>query len=131
YLNAINTADGYLGEIMTALKEREDYDSEEWLVIVTSNHGGAGDSFGGSSLNERNTFTLFYNKDFLPLKLDPSFIEAPDFYQSGSNVHIAPVIEATDASQYNFDGTEMSVEFRLKRNIKHPWVGQPIIMGKT
>src|SRR5690606_36556776 len=82
YLNAINTVDGYLGEIMTALKARKNYDDEEWLVIITSNHGGTGENFGGSSLNERNTFTIFYNKNFLPLQLNPSFIEAPDFYQS-------------------------------------------------
>src|SRR5699024_10346228 len=67
-----------------------------------------------------------------PLELIPSFIEAPEFYQSGSNQnYTAPVFEASSANDYNFDGTEMTVEFRYKRNVRHAWVGEPMIIGKT
>ncbi|MGY3053013.1 hypothetical protein ACVWYG_001210 [Pedobacter sp. UYEF25] len=41
YKNAILKTDGYVGEIMTALKARKTYANEDWLVIVTSNHGGS------------------------------------------------------------------------------------------
>jgi hypothetical protein len=132
YLNALNTVDGYLGEIMSALESRENYETEEWLVVVTSNHGGTGKAFGGGSLSERNIFAIYHYKDFEPLELIPSFIEAPEFYQSGSNNnYTAPVFEAASAADYDYDGSEMTVEFRYKRNVRHPWVGEPMIIGKT
>lgn len=40
YKAAIETVDGYIGEMMTALKGRKNYASEDWLVIVTTNRGG-------------------------------------------------------------------------------------------
>ncbi len=132
YLNALNTVDGYLGEIMDALESRENYETEEWLVVVTSNHGGTEKTFGGGSLSERNIFAIYHYKDFEPLELIPSFIEAPEFYQSGSNQnYTAPVFEASSPADYNYNGDEMTVEFRYKRNIRHPWVGEPMIIGKT
>jgi hypothetical protein len=41
YKEAILKADGYVGEIMKALKDRQNYANEDWLVIVTTNHGGS------------------------------------------------------------------------------------------
>jgi len=62
YKNAIIKADEYVGNIMTALKARKNYASEDWLVIITSNHGG-------SSANPTNGFTLVYNSVFKPFEL--------------------------------------------------------------
>lgn len=70
YLGAINRVDAHLGEIMKALKKRKNYDKEEWLVIITSNHGGKGASYGGSSPEERNIFTIFQYPDFLSEELN-------------------------------------------------------------
>ncbi|MFB5945242.1 LamG-like jellyroll fold domain-containing protein [Albibacterium profundi] len=131
YLEAINVVDGYLAEIFEALENREAYEKEEWLVVVTSNHGGTGNSYGEGSLRERNTFSVYHHKNFESTELIPTFIEAPDFYQTGTNSYTAPVYEAANANDYDFDGTSMTVEFRLKRNAKYPWVGEPMIFGKT
>ena len=65
-VNAIGELDNYIGEIMEALKARPGYKKENWLVIVTSNYGGA----VSTSVEEndyyddltRNTFTLMYNE---------------------------------------------------------------------
>lgn len=65
-VNAIGELDNYIGEIMEALKARPGYIKENWLVIVTSNYGGA----ISTSVEEndyyndltRNTFTLIYNE---------------------------------------------------------------------
>jgi len=40
YLAAIEKVDGQLGRIIAALNERSTHDEEDWLVIVTSDHGG-------------------------------------------------------------------------------------------
>ncbi|WP_029275034.1 alkaline phosphatase family protein [Pedobacter borealis] len=62
YKNAIIKADEYVGNILTALKARKNYANEDWLVIITSNHGG-------SSANPTNGFTLVYNPVFKPFEL--------------------------------------------------------------
>lgn len=64
YENALKKVDGYIGEITKALTARKNYPNEDWLIILTSNHGGIGNSYGGSTLQERNTFALFQNKSF-------------------------------------------------------------------
>ncbi|MGV3766387.1 MAG: alkaline phosphatase family protein [Chitinophagaceae bacterium] len=64
YKQAVLKVDGYIGELMAAMKARPEYNkSEEWMVIVTSSHGGNGNSHGGSSLDETNVFTLYYNEN--------------------------------------------------------------------
>src|SRR5690606_31205755 len=40
YKAAIEKFDGQIGELVAALKERENYDKENWLVIITSSQGG-------------------------------------------------------------------------------------------
>ncbi len=52
------------------MKARKTYKDEDWLVIITSNHGGEGKNYGGSSNNERNTFTFFYHPKYKSLKLN-------------------------------------------------------------
>ena len=68
YTSAINALDGYVGEILNALKARKGFAGENWIVIVSSNKGG-GVSGGlpGSNIytdDSRNTFVAFYNPKF-------------------------------------------------------------------
>lgn len=86
YTDALNKVDGYVGEILAAMKARKNYQSEEWLVIVTSNHGGKGQSYGGSSFEERNTFTIFQNDSFKEMELKTEMLKSMrffGFYDSG------------------------------------------------
>ena len=39
YVRAIETADGRVGQIISALRNRASYTNEDWLVIVTTDHG--------------------------------------------------------------------------------------------
>ncbi|GHE23392.1 hypothetical protein [Sphingobacterium griseoflavum] len=87
YIAAIERVDGYVGEILAAVAARGSYEQEDWLIIVTSNHGGIDRSYGGNSDLERNTFVLFQNKRFQQLDfttLDPTpdaiFFHAVDFF---------------------------------------------------
>ncbi len=47
YVAAIEKADHHLGEVLTALEARENYEKEDWLVVVTTDHGGKGTGNGG------------------------------------------------------------------------------------
>lgn len=58
YKNAFNKKDAYGYELIKAIESRETYDSEDWLIIVTSDHGGFGTGHGYASIQERMTFVV-------------------------------------------------------------------------
>ncbi|MET9292892.1 alkaline phosphatase family protein [Streptomyces sp. NPDC003077] len=61
YLDAIHGVDAQVGELLAAIKARPTYDREDWLVLVTADHGhtDAG-GHGGTSWAERQTFVIAY-----------------------------------------------------------------------
>lgn len=58
YKGAFKTADQYGLETIDAIKARATYDTEDWLIIITSDHGGIGTDHGGASIQERMTFIV-------------------------------------------------------------------------
>lgn len=54
YVNSVRNADNYVYQIMQVLAEREITNNEEWLVLITADHGGIKKGHGGQSLEERN-----------------------------------------------------------------------------
>ncbi len=62
YKEAFKTADQYGLEVINAIKAREAYATEDWLIIITSDHGGIGTGHGDESIQERMTF-IVTNKD--------------------------------------------------------------------
>lgn len=58
YKEAFKTADNYGYETLNAIKSRETYETEDWLIIVTSDHGGIDTNHGGPSIQERMTFIV-------------------------------------------------------------------------
>ena len=63
YKEAFKTADLYGMETLNAIKQRATYETEDWLIIVTSDHGGFGTGHGDASIQERMTF-IVTNKEF-------------------------------------------------------------------
>ncbi|MEU6389449.1 alkaline phosphatase family protein [Streptomyces sp. NPDC046939] len=59
YADAIRTADGQVGQMVAAVKSRSTYGSEDWLIMITADHGhtDAG-GHGGSTLAERSNFMI-------------------------------------------------------------------------
>jgi predicted AlkP superfamily pyrophosphatase or phosphodiesterase len=47
YREAIQRVDGHLGEVLAALQARPSYAQEDWLIVLTSDHGGQGLRHGG------------------------------------------------------------------------------------
>lgn len=59
YIAAIESVDGHVGTLLRALDaRRRTLPFEDWLVIVSTDHGGTGTSHGGSSAVERRTFVI-------------------------------------------------------------------------
>ncbi|MBR2868526.1 MAG: alkaline phosphatase family protein [Clostridia bacterium] len=63
YKEGFGTEDAYGYEVIRSIEARETYETEDWLIIVTSDHGGIGDAHGGASIQERMTFVVM-NKEW-------------------------------------------------------------------
>lgn len=59
YGAALRTADAQLGEMLDAIKQRASYADEEWLIVVTADHGHKPTGgHGGNTPAERKTFVI-------------------------------------------------------------------------
>jgi hypothetical protein len=53
YMSQIEYVDGQIRTILNALKNRTNYANEDWLVLMTTDHGGIGTGHGGPTTDER------------------------------------------------------------------------------
>ncbi|MGX9919697.1 alkaline phosphatase family protein [Streptomyces sp. NPDC002248] len=59
YLAALATADAQLGQLLGAVRGRATYAQEDWLLLVTTDHGHTDPGgHGGNTLPERQTFLV-------------------------------------------------------------------------
>ena len=59
YLAAIEAADVQVGQLIAAVEARAGYDDEDWLILMSTDHGRRDDGgHGGQSLEERTIFYL-------------------------------------------------------------------------
>lgn len=63
YGDAFRSADLTAKSVIDAIKSRPTYESEDWLIVITSDHGGINRNHGGSTIQERMTF-IACNKSF-------------------------------------------------------------------
>ncbi len=143
YTDAIYQADARIGDIMTALRARKNIGNENWLVVVTSNHGGPWpvrpeDNDGTPFSNPvQNTFTFFFNPRFeSQVIVRPENIRVP---YEGSEVRLfGPPdnnvrAEINDGNFYNINGRNMTFEAKVKfmpgpnNNYTYTW---PPFFGK-
>ena len=80
YDSALKTVDGYLKDLLAAIEARPDAYNEDWLVLVTSNHGGTPDGHcGGASDAERDIFGLFYYPHYTTFQMKGELMDAARF----------------------------------------------------
>ena len=58
YITAIEGVDALLTPIMQTISQRPNYANEDWLVLITSDHGGVGTSHGGTSIEHQNVVVI-------------------------------------------------------------------------
>lgn len=58
YKNAFRQEDAMALESINAIKARPTYEKEDWLIIITSDHGGIKRNHGKESIQERMTFAV-------------------------------------------------------------------------
>ncbi|RBQ03038.1 LamG-like jellyroll fold domain-containing protein [Pedobacter miscanthi] len=117
YKTSVTTADTYIGDIMTALKARKNYANEDWLVMVTSNHGG-------SSAAPTNGFMMVYNTALQPLELKKTGFNTVAFKTSAVTA-VVPI----DKGLYNMgDNKDFTVQMQTKFNSSSYY---PQFLGKS
>ncbi|MCR5207736.1 MAG: alkaline phosphatase family protein [Eubacterium sp.] len=57
-VNGFRKADDAGAQFINAIKARENYDKEDWLILITTDHGGYGGGHGGPTIDERITFIV-------------------------------------------------------------------------
>jgi autotransporter-associated beta strand protein len=58
YMTAITNVDTLIGNVLTAVTSRPQYASEQWLILLTTDHGGIGTGHGGQTPEERTIFFI-------------------------------------------------------------------------
>jgi predicted AlkP superfamily pyrophosphatase or phosphodiesterase len=58
YLAAIATADEQVGALLKALQQRPSYAQEDWLIVVSTDHGGSGKGHGQNIPEHRTIFLI-------------------------------------------------------------------------
>ena len=56
YIDAIETVDAHVAEVLSALTSRPNYEEENWLILTSTDHGGIGYGHGGESIDEQIIF---------------------------------------------------------------------------
>lgn len=134
YKDAIVKFDGYLGEMLTALKKRPKYAEEKWLVIVSSNKGGMFQLPPAENDNTifsntlMNTFTIYNNSSYTTRIVNKPYLGSR--YQ-GNFVKFSGNLRAlnptADNSIYNFGDSSFTVEIKVKKNAN---ANYPNMVGK-
>jgi hypothetical protein len=123
YMNAIEATDQFISDVLVALTSRPNYANENWLVIVSTDHGGIGFNHGGTTIEEETTFFIASGdavspnvlvKDTLEILPAPENCIAPDAgeLQFGGNGN-AVVIDDHPSLQLGTD-QDFTLEVRIR-----------------
>lgn len=141
YIAALKKVDDQLKELVGTIESREKYNSEKWLIVITSNRGGdyvlSPNLNDGSlySIPKRNSFVVLYNNQFkykIVQKLDLS-----DPTYDGSAIRFSgsattASIDAAQAAIYNI-GNSATEEFTIQLKFKKHAIAtnNPVIISKV
>jgi hypothetical protein len=83
YIRAIESCDSSVGEMLNDLRSRPNYANENWLILVTTDHGGIGKGHGGNTDDERRIWWIGSGKSIAKQQI---FAPDPGSYRKPSGV---------------------------------------------
>ena len=123
YREAIMSFDSQVGELLDAMRSRANFDTEKWLVVVTSSIGGdypVDDAANDNTIFSKplnNTFTIFNAPTYKTRYVGKPF--AGNRYQ-GNFIRFDGLLYGTvsdgDNSVYNFGENSFAIELKVKKN---------------
>lgn len=78
YIASIESVDSQIGLILATLYDRPNYTNEDWLILLSTDHGGNGFSHGGTSIEEETIFYIAHNDNLLSQLITADTIEVVD-----------------------------------------------------
>lgn len=100
YISAIEGVDAHIGTVIASMEQRPTFSEEDWLIIVTTDHGGLGFSHGGNSIEERNVFVIASGNNIVPAVISKD-----------SSMEVNSVFNCLgDAMELQFDGVDDKVQ---------------------
>ncbi|MET2983701.1 alkaline phosphatase family protein [Aureibaculum conchae] len=124
YINAIETIDTHIGGMLDALKTRKTYKNENWLILLSTDHGGLGTSHGGPSDEERNIFVIasgnsIPNKEIKKTTSEVTVPPASNCLNSQYELKFDnTVIEVPHHDDFNFGANQdFSIECRIRSKL--------------
>ncbi|MFD2906664.1 alkaline phosphatase family protein [Sphingobacterium anhuiense] len=109
---AIAKSDEYIGNIVEAIKARKNYEKEDWLIVVTTNHGG-------SNTDAKNGFTIVSQPNLQEYELKKSGFN-PSLFQGTT----ARATVDQDNGLYDGGTTkDFTVQMDVKFNLTTQWPG--------
>jgi len=72
YLDAIEKADEQVGAIIKAVENRKTYAMEDWLILVSTDHGGTGKGHGQNIPEHRTIFLIVSGKAAAQGTIEPA-----------------------------------------------------------
>lgn len=125
YMAAIEVVDQQVGSILQAVQQRPA--DEDWLIIVTTDHGGNGPSgHGGITAIEQRIFTIVSGATVEPAvrtaDRDTVSITSSISFAAGRHARV------TSTTSYQFGAAQ---DFTLECRVKMPltWSGDPVFVG--
>ncbi|MGN7865696.1 alkaline phosphatase family protein [Chryseobacterium sp. 22458] len=127
YVSSIQTTDSFIGEIVAAMKNRSTYANEDWLVVLTTDHGAVETSHGGGALSERNIFTVYSNPGFTPQQISKTVLESDKTFNQ-LNFPAGTYAKPTNQIPFNFGTSQdFTIEFWVKPNASYS--SDPVMLG--
>lgn len=65
YVDGYKQEDGYAYNIIKAIEARDTYATEDWLIVLSTDHGGYKKGHGGQTILERTTWIATTHKQYL------------------------------------------------------------------
>ncbi|WP_306350433.1 alkaline phosphatase family protein [Flavobacterium sp. '19STA2R22 D10 B1'] len=134
YIDAIQTVDAGIGEVIAALKARPGYGvTEKWVVMVSTDHGGIGFNHGGTTMEERNIFVIVSGDDIPKTEIKKTAVNGSVPFDCLGNTHYLNFDGANDMvtvpsnTAHNFGTTQ---DFTIECRVKTTTAADVQIVGK-
>lgn len=121
YISSIESVDTEIGQVLQSLYARPEYLNENWLILLSTDHGGQGSSHGGSSPQEETIFFIANNKNFEERIITPDTVEIIDITNCvGNSKHLyldsdTDMVNVPHFSELNFgENEDFTIECRIK-----------------
>jgi hypothetical protein len=147
YLDAINTFDAQVGELLNTIKARPSYAKENWLIIITSNRGGSytlppdQDDKTLFSNTNANTFMILasgnYKQTFIGKPFLGNLYNGSAIRFKGDPEKSVGYVTSPEANKfYNFGTKDFTVSVKIRKGKPKNtsqgdyWYQWPSILGK-